>query len=567
MTTHDWIQTVLVFLAIGMLAPLMGRYLAWVFTGPSLRIERGIGRLLRFDPEKEMSWKEYAITLLGANAVFFLAGFLILWGQGVLPLNPRHLPSLAPEVAFNTAASFVTNTNWQAYAGEAQLSNFSQMVAITFLMFVGANTGLAALVAIIRGFTRSGVATIGNFWNDFFRFFLRAFLPACFLMAMVHLEQGTPQTLTTSVAVNTLEGGQQTFILGPVASLESLKNLGTNGGGFYNANGAHPYENPTPLTNTLEFLEMLTFTASIPFLFGRLTGRPRQGIAFFAVIMVLYTAGFLVIERSEKGGNPLLAPAGINQTASRLQAGGNTEGKETRFGITQTSLFSNTTIAATTGAVDAAMDSMNPMSLLVFLSHMFLNEEPGGKGVGFAGLLKEAILAVFLAGLMVGRSPEFLGKKIEGREVKLAALSLIVTPILVLSLTAVAVNIPQGKSSIDNPGPHGFEEVLYAYASGNANNGSAMAGLNAATPFYATSIGLEMLLGRYLPLLPLLALAGALARKRIHPETAGTFRTDTPLFVILLLGFMLLVGALTFFPALILGPIVEHYSLARGISF
>ncbi|OOH72936.1 potassium-transporting ATPase subunit KdpA [Leptospirillum ferriphilum] len=567
MTANDWIQILVSLGLIVLLSPLVGRYLAWIFQSPHLSIEKGLYRLLGLDADREMGWKEYASTLLVSNGFFFVAGYLVLWAQGGLPLNPRNLPPLTPEVAFNTAASFVTNTNWQAYAGEAQLSNFSQMVAITFLMFVGANTGLASLVAVIRGFVREGSATIGNFWSDFFRFFLRAFLPACFLLAIVHVEQGTPQTMTTSITAKTLEGATQTLVVGPVASLESVKNLGTNGGGFYNANGAHPYENPTPLTNMLEFLEMGIFTFSLPFFFGRMIGRPRQGHVFFAVIFALYVAGLGLVEYSEKMPNPLFRTAAIAQKTTPLQDGGNMEGKETRLGITQTSLFSNTTIAATTGAVDASMDSMNPVAVLVYLVHMFLNEEPGGKGVGFAGLLKEAILAIFLAGLMVGRTPEFLGKKIESREIKLAALSLLVTPILVLWLTGISLVLPAGKSSIDNPGPHGFMEVLYAFASGNANNGSAMAGLNVSTPYYAITIGLEMLLSRFLPLLPLLALAGALARKKTLPENAGTFRTDTPLFVVLLLGFMVLFAALTFFPPLILGPLLEHLSMIHQIAF
>ncbi len=567
MIANDWIQIFISLAFVVLMAPLVGRYLAWIYQSQSLSLEKGLYRLLKIDADKEMTWKEYGVAIVVSNGFFFVAGFLVLWAQAILPLNPRHLSPLSAEVAFNTAASFVTNTNWQAYAGEAQLSNFSQMLAITFLMFVGANTGMASLVAIFRGFTRSGTTMMGNYWSDFFRFFVRAFLPACFLMALVHVWQGSPQTFKTTVTAKTMEGSQQTLIVGPVASLESLKQLGTNGGGFYNANGAHPYENPTPLTNTLEFLEMGIFTFALPFFFGRMIGRPRQGQVFFAVIFSLYLAGLGVIEYSEKMPNPLIAHQAISQQITPLQDGGNTEGKETRFGITQTSLFSNTTIAATTGAVDGAMDSMNPLSVLVYLVHMFLNEEPGGKGVGFAGLIKEAILAIFLAGLMVGRTPEFLGKKIESKEVKLAVLSLLITPLLVLGLTALSVVIPAGKSSMDNPGPHGFMEVLYAFASGNANNGSAMAGLNVSTPYYAILIGVEMLFGRFLPLLPLLAMAGSLARKKTHPETAGTFKTDTTLFVVLLFGFMVLFAALTFFPPLILGPLLEHLSILHGISF
>jgi K+-transporting ATPase ATPase A chain len=566
MTAPDILQLVLVLALLAVTAPLTGRYLAWIYRSGDLALERGIYRLLGIDPSREMGWREYAATLLASNALFFLAGYLVLRFQDLLPLNSRHLPPLSPELAFNTAASFVTNTNWQAYAGEAALSNFSQMAAITFLMFVGANTGIAAMVAIVRGFARSGSATLGNFWSDFVRFFLRAFLPACLILSLVHVYEGTPQTLRTLATVKTLDGAQQTLVLGPVASLESVKNVGTNGGGFYNANAAHPFENPTPFTNTLELWEMTLFTLSLPFFFGHMVGRPRTGWVLFGVVFVLYTSGLAGVYLSERSGNPLYA-AGIDQRATPLQDGGNTEGKEVRLGIAQTSLFTNTTIAATTGAVDAAMDSMNPGTLAVSLLHMLLNEEPGGKGVGFAGLLKESLLAVFLAGLMVGRTPEFLGKKIESREITLASLSLLVTPFLVLVLTGVSLLLPVGRASIDNPGPHGFMEVLYAFASGNANNGSAMGGLNAATPYYAITIGLEMLFGRFLPLLPLLAMAGSLARKKQHPETAGTFRTDTPLFGVLLLGFMALVAALTFFPALILGPLLEHLSLSAGTLF
>lgn len=567
MTNHSLAQIIFFFVVSGLAAPFVGRYLAWIFEGSDTAIERGTYRILGIDPGIEMTWKTYGQTLILSNLLCFVLGFLVLWFQGVLPFNPRHLPSLSAPVAFNTAASFVTNTNWQAYAGEAQLSNLSQMVAIIFLMFVGAATGISALMAILRGFVRSKASTVGNFWSDFFRFLYRAFLPACFLMALVLVWQGVPQTLTETRVLHPADGGTQTLILGPVASLESVKNLGTNGGGFYNANAAHPFENPTPLTNMLETFGMLTFTFSLPFLFGRLLKRPRQGLAFFAVIWILYTGGYALMQYSEQKVAPAVAAMGVGMPSSERMTAGNMEGKESRFGITQSSLFSNTTIAATTGAVDSAMDSLNPIGIGVALFHMFLNEEPGGKGVGFAGFLKEAILAIFLAGLMVGRTPEFLGKKIESREVKLAMISALVTPVLVLGLTGLALLLPAGKSGIDNPGPHGFAEVLYGYASGNANNGSAMGGLAASSPFYAASIGIEMLLGRYLPLLPLLALAGALVRKPVHPNTAGTFETDGALFVVLMLGFMFIVTALTFLPAMTLGPIAEQIFMKAGGAF
>jgi K+-transporting ATPase ATPase A chain len=567
MTNHSIAQMIVFFLVTGLAAPFVGRYLAWIYEGKDTAVERGTYRYLGIDPDSEMTWKTYGQTLLISNAVCFTVGFLVLWFQGFLPFNPRHLPSLSAPVAFNTAASFVTNTNWQAYAGEAQLSNLSQMISITFLMFVGAATGFSALMAILRGFVRSSGSTIGNFWKDFFRFLYRAFLPACALMALVLVGQGVPQTLTETRILHPVDGGTQTLILGPVASLESVKNLGTNGGGFYNANAAHPFENPTPLANMLEMFGMLTFTFSLPFLFGRLLKRPRQALAFFAVIWIFFAGGYGLMQYSEEKVAPAVASMGVGSPVSERMTPGNMEGKEIRFGITQSSLFSNTTIAATTGAVDSAMDSLNPIGIGVALFHMFLNEEPGGKGVGFAGFLKEAILAIFLAGLLVGRTPEFLGKKIESREVKLAMISALVTPVLVLGLTSLALLLPAGKAGIDNPGPHGFAEVLYGYSSGNANNGSAMGGLAASSPFYAVSIGIEMLIGRYLPLLPLLALAGSLVRKPIHPRTAGTFETDGILFVVLMLGFMIVVTALTFLPAMTLGPIVEHIFMRTGGSF
>jgi len=539
-----------------------------VFTLPGhWALERLTYRLLGIDPVEKMSWQRYASALVLTNLLMMLLGYLLLRVQGWLPLNPGHLPPQSPDLAFNTAASFVTNTNWQSYAGETSLSNFSQMAAITFLMFVSAATGLAAGGAFIRALSRAEFAAIGNFWVDLTRVIYRVLLPACFGLALVYVQQGVPQTLSAGALATTLEGAPQQIVLGPVASLESIKHIGTNGGGFFNVNAAHPYENPTPLTNALHILGMLLIPSALTYTFGSILARRRQGWLFFGTFLVLFVGFLALVYTAEQRGNPLLSKVGADQSLTAGQSGGNLEGKEQRFGIAQTSLFITTTTAATSGSVDAMHDSLTPLGGLASLAQMMLNVVFGGKGVGFINLVQYVILAVFIIGLMVGRTPEFLGKKLEAKEVSLTTLALLAHPASILGFTALAVVWPGALGSLGNPGSHGFSEILYAYSSGTANNGSAFAGLNANTPFYNTTLGLAILLGRFLTLLPMLAVAGSLAAKRSLPQTAGSFSTETGLFGGVLVLVILMVGGLTFFPALALGPIVEHLQMLAGKIF
>ncbi len=561
-------QILVVLLAMTLLAVLVGGYLARVFTSPRhWTLERLTYRFWGIDPAEEMPWQRYATALVLSNLFMMLLGYALLRLQGLLPLNPNHLPPQSPDLAFNTAASFMTNTDWQSYAGETSLSNFSQMAVITFLMFVSAATGLAAGGAFIRALSRAGVAAIGNFWVDLTRVTYRVLLPITFGLALVYVQQGVPQTLSAGALATTLEGAVQRIALGPVASLESIKHVGTNGGGFFNTNAAHPYENPTPFTNALHILSMLLIPSALTYAFGSMLARRRQGWVFFGTALVLFVGFLALVYTAEQSGNPLLARVGADQTLSAGQSGGNLEGKEVRFGIAQTSLFIATTTAATTGSVDAMHDSLTPLGGLVPLAQMMLNVVFGGDGVGFINLVQYAILAVFVVGLMVGRTPEFLGKKLEAKEVSLTVLALLAHPASILGFTALAVVWPGALDSLGNPGPHGFSEILYAYTSGTANNGSAFAGLNANTPFYNTTIGLAMLFGRFLTLLPLLAVAGSLAAKRSLPRMAGSFSTDTLLFAGVLVLVILMVGGLTFFPALALGPIVEHLQMLVGKTF
>ncbi|GEM88283.1 potassium-transporting ATPase subunit KdpA [Meiothermus granaticius] len=562
------VQILIVLILMTGLAALVGGYLARVFTLPGhWALERLTYRLLGIDPVEKMSWQRYASALVLTNLLMMLLGYLLLRLQGWLPLNPGHLPPQSPDLAFNTAASFVTNTNWQSYAGETSLSNFSQMAVITFLMFVSAATGLAAGGAFIRALSRAGFAAIGNFWVDLTRVTYRVLLPLSFVLAVVYVQQGVPQTLSAGVLATTLEGAPQQIVLGPVASLESIKHIGTNGGGFFNTNAAHPYENPTPLTNALHILAMLLIPSALTYTFGSMLVRRRQGWLFFGTFLVLFVGFLALVYTAEQRGNPLLSKVGADQSLTAGQSGGNLEGKELRFGIAQTSLFITTTTAATTGSVNAMHDSLTPLGGLVPLAQMMLNVVFGGEGVGFINLVQYVILAVFIIGLMVGRTPEFLGKKLEAKEVSLTTLALLAHPASILGFTALALVWPGALSSLGNPGAHGFSEVLYAYTSGTANNGSAFAGLNANTPFYNTTLGLAMLFGRFLTLLPMLAVAGSLAAKRSLPQTAGSFSTETGLFGGVLVLVILIVGGLTFFPALALGPIVEHLQMLAGKTF
>ncbi|MGY2171328.1 potassium-transporting ATPase subunit KdpA [Pseudomonas gingeri] len=550
------------------LAVLMGRWLTRVFCGTGHGwAERATYRLLGVDPGETMGWARYGSALLLSNGAMMLLGYLLLRLQGTMPINPLGLAAQSPDLAFNTAASFITNTNWQAYSGETSLSNFSQMAVITFLMFVGATAGVVAAAGFIRGLSRSRSADIGNYWVDFTRILYRVMLPLCLVMALVYVWQGMPQTLSSEALASTLEGAQQQVIVGAVASFESIKHIGTNGGGFFGMNAAHPFENPTPLTNALHILSMLLIPSALTYAFGSMLVRRRQGWVFFGTFLVMFIGFLAVVFSAEQGGNPLLTRLGADQSLSAFQSGGNMEGKELRFGIADTSLFIATTTGATTGSVNAMHDSLMPMGGFVPMAQMMLNCVFGGDGVGFINLIQYALLTVFLVGMMIGRTPEFLGKRIEAREMKLVMLSVLAHPICILGFSALAALWPATLDSLNNVGPHGFSEVLYAYTSGTANNGSAFAGLNANTPFFNTTIGLAMLLGRFFTMLPMLAVAGCLAMKKSTPAGAGTIPTATPLFMFLVVFVVLVVGGLTFLPALALGPIVEQLQLLSGQTY
>ena len=566
--TEDITQFVIILAIMTGLVVVLGKWMTHMFTSPADNIvERGTYRILGVDPAEKMSWKRYGMVLLLSNAAMMLLGYLVLRLQQYLPGDTLGRASQTPDLAFNTAASFITNTNWQSYSGESSLSNFSQMAVITFLMTVSAATGVAAAGGFIRGLSRKTSADIGNYWVDFPRVVYRLFLPLCFVMALVYVWQGMPQTLMSDTIVTTLEGMKQQLIIGPVASLESIKHIGTNGGGFFGMNAAHPFENPTPLTNTLHILSMLLIPSALTYTFGAMILRRKQGWAFFAAFLIMFVAFLALIYSAERAGNPLLATLGADQAQTEILGGGNMEGKELRFGIAQTSLFATTTTAATTGSVDAMHSSLTPLGGLVPIAQMMLNNVFGGDGVGLINLVTYAILTVFLVGMMIGRTPEFLGKKVEAREMKYVMLAVLAHPFSILGFTALACLMPSTLDSLANTGPHGFSEVLYAYTSGTANNGSAFAGLNANTPFFNTTIGLAMLVGRYLTLLPMLAVAGVMAAKKTVPAGPGTLSTATPLFTGLLVFVIIVVGGLTFLPALALGPIVEHLLMLAGTTF
>ncbi len=567
-----------ILLFIGILVALtkpLGAYMARVFEGeptwlrPLLSpLERAIYRLSGVDPSAEQRWTGYAAAAL----LFSLAGMVLLYAlqrlQGFLPLNPQGFGPVAPDLAFNTAASFTTNTNWQAYAGESTMSYLTQMAGLAVQNFVSAATGIAVAVAFIRGLARRSANAIGNFWVDLVRATLYVLLPISVVVALFFVWQGIPQNLSPYVRATTLEGRPQVIALGPVASQEVIKLLGTNGGGFFNANSAHPYENPTPLTNLIEPLLIFAIPAGLTYTFGRMVGDTRQGWAIWAAMAVFFVAGLAVALPVEQGGNPLLTQLGVDQSVSGHQAGGNLEGKEVRFGIVASVLFAVVTTAAACGAVNAMHDSLLPLTGGVTLFNMQLGEVIfGGVGSGLYGMLIFAILAVFIAGLMVGRTPEYLGKKIERFEMKMAMLFVLAAAASILVFTAWGSVADDGTSSILNPGPHGFSEILYAYSSGTGNNGSAFAGLSANTPFYNVTVGLAMLIGRFLVMVPALAIAGSLARKPRVAPSLGTMPTHTPLFVGLLVVTVLIVGALNFFPALALGPIVEQLLLGAGRTF
>jgi K+-transporting ATPase ATPase A chain len=568
MTLAGWAQ-IFVFCAIILLAARpLGAYMTRVFAGertvlsPLLNpVERVFYALAGVDPNSDQRWTGYAASMLAFNFAGFLALYAILRMQDVLPLNPQGMSAMAPDLALNTAASFVTNTNWQSYGGESTLGYFAQMAGLTVQNFVSAATGIALAVALIRGFARRGASGIGNFWADLTRCTLYILLPVALVLAIFLVWQGIPQNLSPYVDATTLEGGKQTIAQGPAASQIAIKMLGTNGGGFFNANAAHPYENPTPLSNFVQMLAIFAIGAGLTNVFGRMAGDERQGWAILGAMGVLFLAGICVVYWAESAGNPLLTALGLDPAA------GNMEGKEVRFGVAASALFAAITTAASCGAVNAMHASFTPLGGMIPLVNMQLGEViVGGVGAGLYGMLLFAIISVFVAGLMVGRTPEYLGKKIEGREVKLTMLAVLCLPLMMLGLTAIATVAPMGLSSISTPGPHGFTEVLYAYTSGAANNGSAFAGLS-NTPFYNTTLAIAMMVGRFFMIVPMLAIAGSLAAKKAVPASRGTFPTDGPLFVSLLIGVVVIVGGLTFLPALALGPIVEHLAMIAGQTF
>lgn len=567
MTIQGWIL-IAAFLAILLaLTKPMGMWLFAIYEGRRTPlhavlgpIETGFYRLSGIDPDAQQGWRRYATHMLIFNAVLAIFTYGILRLQGFLPLNPLHFGALPGHLAANTAISFTTNTNWQSYSGESTMSNLSQMLALTIHNFMSAATGIALGFALFRGFARRETAFIGNFWADCTRITLYVLLPMSIVYALVLLANGVPQTLAGSVDVHTLEGVKQTLGLGPVASQEAIKMLGTNGGGFFNANSAHPFENPSAFTNLLQMLSIFLIGFGLTWCFGKAVGNTRQGWAILSAMVLIFMAGTVVCYWQEAAGNPVLHQLGV--------PGGNMEGKEVRFGIAASSLFAVVTTDASCGAVNAMHDSFTALGGLVPLFNIQLGEVVvGGVGSGIYGFLLFAILAVFVAGLMVGRTPEYVGKKIESREVKLAVLAIAILPLVILGFTAISAVVPAGLAGAQAKGPHGFSEILYAFTSAVGNNGSAFAGLTASTPYYDTMLAIAMWLGRFFIIVPMLAIAGSLAGKKHTPESLGSFPTTGALWVGLLIGVILILGGLTFLPSLALGPIADHLAMIRGQTF
>jgi K+-transporting ATPase ATPase A chain len=599
MTANGWLQILLFLLVTFLVTKPMGVFMARVFNrektllDPALRpVEKFLYRVTGVDEDHEMRWTEYAISMLLFSLVSMVVLYLMQRLQGYLPWNPQKFGAVTPaHLAFNTAASFTTNTNWQAYSGETTMSYFTQMAGLAYHNFVSAAVGIALAIAFIRGIARRQTQTIGNFWVDLVRASLWVLLPFCIVGSLVLVSQGVVQNLhpyTTAKLVEPMQvpkvGAdgkpvfdaqgkplldtvtEQIIAQGPVASQEIIKEFGTNGGGFFNANSAHPFENPTPLTNFIELVSIFAIGAGLTYTLGRMTGSPEHGWAVWAAMAILFCAGVAVAYWAEARGNPLLA--NTDQRASAAQSGGNMEGKEVRFGIANTALWATVTTDASCGAINGWLDSFTPLGGLVPLVNIMLSEVIfGGVGTGMYGMLIYIVLAVFIAGLMVGRTPEYLGKKIEAYDVKMAMLVVLIFPLVILAFSAISAVKPFGTSGIANPGPHGLTEILYAFTSGAGNNGSAFGGLTVNTPWYDTTMALTMLAGRFLMIIPMLAIAGNLAQKKYVPPSLGTFPVTTPLFTLLLIGVILIVGALTFFPALSLGPILEHLLLAAGKTF
>ena len=598
MTNNSFFQILFYVATLLVLVKPLGWYMANIYENEPAGlnrlfapVENLIYRLSGVNPQEEMRWTDYAISLLVFNLLGILAVFALQRLQASLPFNPQNLPGVSPDSAFNTAVSFATNTNWQGYSGEVTMSYLTQMLGLTVQNFLSVATGMAVLVALIRGFTRRNMDCIGNFWVDITRSTLYILMPLSLILALVLVGQGVVQTFSPYQAVPLVEtityeqpkpvadgqalqdtGGkqvmetvtikEQTIAIGPAASQVAIKQLGTNGGGYFNVNSAHPFENPTPLSNFLEMLSILLIPGALCYTFGMMVGDTRQGWALLAAMSLVFVALIFVTVPAEQSGNPALASLGVDQSATISQSGGNMEGKETRFGITNSALWAVVTTAASNGSVNAMHDSFTPIGGLAPMWLMQLGEVIfGGVGSGLYGMIMFAIVAVFVSGLMIGRTPEYLGKKIEAYEMKMAAITILIPPLVVLGGTALAVMLDVGKTSIFNPGAHGFSEVLYAFSSAGNNNGSAFGGLSANTPFYNAMLGLAMLFSRYWLAVPVLAIAGSLAAKKIVPVGLGTLPTHTPLFVALLIGTVLMVGALTFIPALALGPVVEHLQM------
>ena len=567
MTVQGWGLILLFVALVAALAKPIGLWLFALYEGRRTPlhavlgpVERGFYRLAGIDPNVEQSWRRYALHMLIFNLALLLFTYAVLRLQGVLPMNPRGLAGMTADGAFNTAISFTTNTNWQWYSGEVALSNLSQMLGLTIHNFLSAATGIAIAFALFRGFARRQVSGLGNFWADVTRVTLYLLLPLCIVYALFLIANGVPQTFASLIEATGLEGVKQSIALGPVASQEAIKMLGTNGGGFFNANSAHPFENPNALTNLVQMLSIFAIGAGLTWTFGKAVGNTRQGWAILTAMLILFTVGAGVTYWAEAAGNPNLHALGV--------AGGNMEGKEVRFGIAASALFSVVTTAASCGAVNAMHDSFTPLGGMIPLFNMQLGEVViGGVGAGIYGFLLFAILAVFVAGLMVGRTPEYVGKKIESREVKLAVLAIAILPLCILGFTALAAVLPDGLAGPLNKGPHGFTEIVYAFTSATGNNGSAFAGITSGTPFYNALLGVAMWLGRFFVIVPVLAIAGSLAAKKYTPETAGSFPTTGGLWVGLLVGIILILGGLTFLPSLALGPIADHIAMVHGQLF
>jgi potassium-transporting ATPase potassium-binding subunit len=573
MTWQGWLQIAVFAALITAAVKPLGGYIARTVEGQgnALRtlsaLENGIYRLAGVDSTKEQSWMSYALALLWFHFVGIIALYLMQRAQNLLPLNPQRFPAVAPDLAFNTAVSFATNTSWQSYSGELTLSYLSQMAGITVQSFLSGATGIAVAFALVRGFARRSAQTIGNFWVDLTRITLYVLLPICVVAALFLVWQGVPQTLGPYVDVTTLEGTHQVLARGPVASQEAIKLLSGDGGGFFNANSAHPFENPTATTGLVEMLLIFLLGTALTNAFGRTVGDQRQGWALFAFMAVLFLAGVAIVYAKEASPDRL-SSLGVDQLSSTEQAGGNMEGKEVRFGVAQSALFATVSTASSDGAVDAMHDSFMPLSGMVLMANMMLDEViVGGPGSGLFGILLFVIVAVFAAGLMIGRTPEYIGKKIEADEVKMAMLALLCVPACILGMSAVAAVLPASLAGLTNAGPHGLSEILYAYTSAAATNGSAFAGLSANTSFYNLTLAAAMFVGRFLVIVPVLCIAGILAGKRRAPASSGTLPTHGMQFVALLVGTVVLVGGLIFFPALSLGPVVEHFALQAGSAY